>query len=102
MADGVREALIADPDTSLPALARTLAVSPHHLSRVFRAETGETISRHRLRLRARRALERLAGGELDLARLAADTGFADQSHLGRVLKVETGAAPSLLRAELRG
>jgi AraC-like DNA-binding protein len=97
LADGAREALAAEPGRSLPDLARALVVSPHHLSRVYRAVTGQTISRHRMRLRARNALERLAGGERDLARLAADTGFADQSHLCRVLRQETGRTPSALR-----
>jgi AraC-like DNA-binding protein len=100
LADGAREALAATPERSLPELARTLAVSPHHLSRVFRALTGETIARHRMRLRTRSALERLAGGERDLARLAADLGFADQSHLHRVLRGETGRTPAALRASL--
>jgi AraC-like DNA-binding protein len=95
-----REALAADPDLSLPDLARAVAVSPHHLSRIFRRATGRTISRHRMRLRARAALERLAGGERDLARLAADVGLADQSHLCRVMQAETGAAPSALREVL--
>jgi AraC-like DNA-binding protein len=100
LAAAAREALAADPGLSLPALARELAVSPHHLSRVFRAETGETVSGHRRRLRARLALERLAAGQRDLARLAADTGFADQSHLCRVLKDETQRTPAALRALL--
>jgi AraC-like DNA-binding protein len=100
LAGGAREALAADPGRPLPALARELAVSPHHLSRVFRAVTGETISRHRMRLRVRRVLERLAGGDEDLARLAADAGFADQSHLCRVVRAETGCTPSALRAAL--
>jgi len=51
-------------------------------------------------LRARAALERVAGGERDLARLAADVGFADQSHLARVVRRETGRPPSALRALL--
>ncbi len=97
VADGTREILAANPERSLPYLARELAVSPHHLSRIFRTETGHTISRHRMRLRARGALEQLAGGERDLARLAADLGFADQSHLCRVVREETGHAPSALR-----
>lgn len=100
LADGVREALVHDPDHSLTDLARSLAVSSHHLSRVFRSLTGRTISHHRMRLRARNALERLAGGEHDLARLAADAGFADQSHLCRVLRQETGHSPSALRHAL--
>lgn len=95
-----REALANDPGLSLPELARAVAVSPHHLSRIFRRATGHTISRHRMRLRARAVLERCADGERDLAWLAADVGFADQSHLCRVMQTETGAAPSALRALL--
>jgi AraC-like DNA-binding protein len=100
LADDAREALAEEPERSLPQLARALAVSPHHLSRVFRSVTGETVSRHRMRLRVRGALERLSKGERDLARLAADVGFADQSHLCRVVRSETGETPSALRAVL--
>jgi AraC-like DNA-binding protein len=97
LVDGARELLATEPGCPLPQLARTLGVSPHHLSRIFRVATGHTISRHRMRLRVRAALERLAGGEHDLARLAADVGFTDQSHLCRVLRAETGQPPSALR-----
>lgn len=97
LADAAREVLAAEPERPLPDLARALAVSPHHLSRVFRSATGHTISRHRMRLRVRAALERLGGGEDDLARLAAELGFADQSHLCRVVRAETGGTPSALR-----
>jgi hypothetical protein len=71
--------------------------SGHHLSRVFAAITGHTISRHRMRLRTRAVLERLAAGEDDLAPLAADLGFTDPSHLYRIVRPETGVAPSVLR-----
>jgi AraC-like DNA-binding protein len=98
--DGAREILAVNPDCSLPDLARELAVSPYHLSRVFHAATGHTISRHRMRIRTRRVLERLAGGEQNLARLAADLGFADQSHLCRVVREETGRTPTALRNAL--
>jgi AraC-like DNA-binding protein len=76
---------------------RELSVSPHHLSRVFSASTGHTISRHRMRLPTRAVLERLAAGDNDLTRLAADLGFADQSHLCRVVRSESGVPPSVLR-----
>jgi AraC-like DNA-binding protein len=98
--DGARQMLAADPGRSLQELARDLAVSPHHLSRVFRTTTGHTIARHRMRLRARAALERLAAGDRDLARLAAELGFADQSHLTRVVRAETGETPGALRAAI--
>jgi AraC-like DNA-binding protein len=55
------------PERSLPELAHELAISPHRLSRIFRSITGHTISRHRMRLRARAALERLTGGEHHIA-----------------------------------
>jgi AraC-like DNA-binding protein len=100
VADAAHEALAADPDRSLPELAADLGVSAHHLSRIFRAAAGHTLSRHRMRLRVRAALERLAGGERSLARLAADLGFADQSHLCRVIRSETGHTPSALRRAL--
>jgi len=95
-----REALSENPRAGVVELAHRLAVSPHHLSRVFRSETGETISRYRNRLRVRLALELLAEGEPRLARLAAELGFADQAHLARVVRRELGATPSLLRERL--
>jgi AraC-like DNA-binding protein len=100
LVDDAREMLAADPDRSLPQLAEALAVSPHHLSRIFRSATGHAISRHRMRLRARAALEHLSDGMGHLARLAADLGFADQSHLSRVIRAETGQVPSALRQAL--
>ena len=100
LADGVREALAEDPDRPLGELARALGASRHHLVRVFRAQTGVTVAAHRMRLRTRAALERLAGGEHDLARVAADAGFADQSHLTRVLRAQTGRTPAALRRAL--
>jgi AraC-like DNA-binding protein len=100
LVDAVREALVDHPSRSLSDLASTLAVSPHHLSRVFHSMTGSTIARHRMRLRTRAALERLNGGEDNLARIAADVGFADHGHLCRVLRDETGQAPSELRSTL--
>jgi AraC-like DNA-binding protein len=97
LANQAREVLAADPGLTLSQLAHELAISPYHLSRVFRAVTGRTISRHRMRLRTRSALERLAGGEHDLALLAAELGFTDQSHLCRVIGAETHHTPAALR-----
>jgi AraC-like DNA-binding protein len=84
----------------LDNLARAVGVSAYHLSRTFRAVTGLTLSRYRIRLRLRRVLERLADGERDLAGLAAEAGFADQAHLTRTMHVEAGTTPAALRALL--
>jgi AraC-like DNA-binding protein len=106
--DGARRKVVDDargllgerPGITLVELARTVAVSPHHLSRIFRSLTGETISRYRNRLRVRLALERLSEGEPSLSRLAVDLGFSDHAHLTRVLRGEVGAPPSRLRDRL--
>jgi AraC-like DNA-binding protein len=76
LVDAARAAIAAEPWIGLIELAGRLAVSPHHLSRLFRAGTGETVSRYRNRIRVRLALERLAEGDRWLARLAAELGFS--------------------------
>jgi AraC-like DNA-binding protein len=98
-----REALAADPITlGLLELARRVGASPYHLSRVFRAETGQTLTRFRNRLRVRRALDRLEAGEAHLARLAAELGFADHAHLTRTMRQEVGHPPLHVRRMLAG
>ncbi|MGH3005900.1 MAG: hypothetical protein ACRDOS_08405 [Gaiellaceae bacterium] len=42
----------------------------------------------------------MAEGERSLARIATELGFADHAHLSRVVRAETGAAPSRLRLTL--
>jgi AraC-like DNA-binding protein len=93
LADRAREMLVEDPASTLEHAARGLSVSASHLSRVFRAETGEPFTRYRNRLRVRLALERIRHGESSLARLAADLGFSDHAHLTRTVRRETGLAP---------
>jgi len=97
LADGTKQILSCDPGVSLHELARRQSVSPHHLSRVFHACTGKTVSAYRNQLRVRAALERLAEGERSLTGLASDLGFADHAHLARTVRREAGAVPSALR-----
>jgi AraC-like DNA-binding protein len=81
-------------------LTGQLAVSPTHLSRTFRHETGSSLTRYRNRLRVSHALDRIEGGEDNLAVLAADLGFADQAHFIRTMREHTGHTPGKLRAVL--
>jgi AraC-like DNA-binding protein len=103
LAGAAREVLVADPAFGgLERLARLLDVSRSHLSRVFRAENGETLTRFRHRLRVRAALDRLAEGDRDLAGMAADLGFADHSHLTRAMRADVGDPPSRVQRLLAG
>jgi AraC-like DNA-binding protein len=102
LVDQVRQLLAERTELRLDDLARAAGVSAYHLSRTFRRVTGLTLSRYRTRLRLRRAMQRLAAGERDLAGLAAEQGFADQAHLTRALRAETGTTPAALRTLLTG
>jgi AraC family transcriptional regulator len=84
----------------LDAIARETFVSPAHLARRFRAVTGESIARYLLRLRLGLALDRLAGGERDLAALAADLGFSSHSHFTARFRTTFGVTPSAFRRSL--
>ncbi len=77
----------------LDDIARSLYVSPYHLCRLFRQETGVPIHSYLKRLRLREALETLAGGEANLNALAAGLGFSSHSHFTAVFRKELGISP---------
>ena len=82
---------------TLDELAATAGLSKFHFARRFRASTGTTphefVLRHRVD-RARRLLQRTA---MPLPEVAATCGFADQSHMNRVLRRRLGATPGEVR-----
>ena len=96
----VCEHLYDSHDVSLVELARAVHYSPFHVSRVFREVVGVTISEYRTRLRMHQVLLRLDEGAPALAQLAAETGFADHSHMTRTLVAQVGLTPSALRERL--
>jgi len=96
--DVARELLTENPSTlRLTDLAIRVGASQSYLSRTFHQETGDTLSKFRNRLRVRQALERIEGGECDLARLAAELGFSDHPHLTRTIRDEVGESPTVVR-----
>jgi AraC family transcriptional regulator len=82
-------------------IARAVNVHPAHLSRVFRAHKGVSLAAHVRRLRLDWAANQLAMGDSPLAALAADAGFADQSHFTNAFKRHTGLTPARYRALTR-
>ncbi len=84
----------------LDRIAREVYASPAHLARQFRAVTGESVARYLLRLRLGLALDRLAGGERDLAALADELGFAHHSHFSARFRATFGVTPSAVRSSL--
>lgn len=81
-------------------LARRAGVSLAHASRSFVRSHGMPPQLLRRELRCRQALA-LLGGEATLAEVAAASGFSDQSHLNRTLRLTTGATPAQLRRQIK-
>jgi AraC family transcriptional regulator len=57
-------------------------------------------SRYRREARVQHALRLMAETQAPLAAVAAQAGFADQSHLGRAVRAATGRTPDQLRRQL--
>lgn len=90
-------ALLHDSARPVGELARELCVSERQLRRRVAAAVGYGPKRLARVLRLGRALAAARGGE-ELARVAADAGYADQSHLAGDCRELAGVPPSALLA----
>lgn len=102
LAEGVKQVLSAHVSDAvrLDEIARAVGVSPFHLCRTFKRSTGLSLHQYRLRLRLRKALERIGEGERDLGRVALDVGFYSHSHFTTSFRREFGFTPSAWRRRL--
>ena len=80
----------------LRELAREVGVHPVHLARAFRRHYGCTVGDLQRELRVELAKQRIRDGAA-LAAVAAEAGFADQSHLTRTFRIATGVTPAEYR-----
>lgn len=100
----VYDSLIAADLTAplrLAALAGAAGVTRFQVIRDFRHATGMTPGRYVRDRRVRKACE-LIGAGLPLAAIAADAGFADQSHMTRAFKTVKGVTPAAYRQAVTG
>lgn len=77
---------------SLEQLAQLAGLSPYHLVRVFKQQTGLPPHTYLVQVRVEQAKRVLQTGS-SIAEVAAATGFADQSHLTRRFKRIVGVTP---------
>lgn len=84
--------LCAAPSTAVEDLAAEVHVSRRQLERDFNHWIG-TSPRHLAQASRLQAVSRKAQSGASLADVAADTGFADQAHMGRVVRQLTGLTP---------
>ena len=93
--EAVARRLHADPGGDLGTLAREAGLSPAHLSRLFKAQTGVTITRFRNQRRLDRFVRLYGRGHRTTALAAAlEAGFGSYAQFYRVFRAETGRPPS--------
>lgn len=79
---------------SLGELAALAGVHPAHLARTFKRLQGVSVGEYHRYLRVALACRALRNSARPIAEIAADAGFSDQSHFGRVFRKLTGRTPS--------
>lgn len=86
-----------DQNISLEVLAQQAGFSSYHFARLFRQTTGESPHQFVLRQRIERAQRLLKERDIPLARVAIESGFANQSHFTQAFKRHLGLTPRAYR-----
>jgi AraC family transcriptional regulator len=95
----VRDLLAAEfhrPPT-MTQLSELAGVHPVHLARAFRRRFGCSVGAYVRRLQVGKAAIMLEDQAHPLSSVAYETGFADQSHMTRLVRAETGLTPGAWR-----
>jgi AraC-like DNA-binding protein len=82
-------------------VAERVGIGAATLARGFRRHRGESIGDCVRRLRVERARRLIEEGSHELAAVALEAGFADQSHFTRIFRRLTGATPGAYRRSVR-
>lgn len=86
-------------DLSLEETAEAIAVSPDHLSRLMRRETGRSFVEYLSMYRITRAMALLAQPRVKMLEVAELTGFSSQHYFSRVFRRVSGLSPTEYRRE---
>lgn len=84
---------------SLDDIAEALHISPYHLSHVFSAESGFTLSSYLTSIRMQRAAELLRTAKLSVSEIAVAVGYRDPQYFSRVFRSNFGTSPSAYRTQ---
>ncbi len=87
---------------NLVAIASCAGVHPVHLARTYHQHRGRTVGERIRELRIGRACDLLASTTETVAEIAQRCGFADQSHLARLMRHRLGVSPAQYRARRAG
>ena len=87
----------ASEPLTLTDLAGHFALSPSHLSRIFRRETGFGIRESLVHYRIQRACELLMTTDCSVTEIADRCGFSDSNYFGDAFRKATGLSPRAYR-----
>ncbi|MFJ5031160.1 helix-turn-helix domain-containing protein [Streptomyces sp. NPDC088560] len=94
------ESRLTDPLT-VPEVARAAGISHNHLTRLFRAATGETVVAYIRQRRLARARHLLRESTLSISAIAAAVGIPDLQAFNKACRRELGASPRAVRETAR-
>jgi two-component system, response regulator YesN len=98
----IEERATADAELDLESVAMVVAVTPSHLSRVFRETTGLRFGDYIAIVRYRYALLRLTANPFEkVARTAAESGYGSVRSFEHRFQRFAGVSPSAYRQEMR-
>ena len=86
-----------DRPIKLARLAAVVDLSKFHFHRQFKRATGSTPHEYIVQKRIERAKALLSDSQLPLVEIAAQAGFADQSHFGSTFRKVTSMTPRVFR-----
>ncbi len=90
-------------DITLDGLASNVGYSKNYLCRIFRESTGNTINSYLTNVRINKAVELLAGTDMEVAQISRVVGYNNVFHFIKTFKKLVGVSPgSYRRNELTG
>ncbi|MFP4378344.1 MAG: helix-turn-helix domain-containing protein, partial [Spirochaetales bacterium] len=90
-----------DGHIELESLAKMMATSPTHLSRVFRREIGVPLFEYLNRTRVRKACELLRRTDFSITQIAIEVGYNNVSFFNRYFRKVMRCSPREYRREMR-
>lgn len=94
-------ALNIDQDLSRESVAEQVFLHPDYLTRLFKKETGQTITDYVLLERIKVAKELLTQTDIPISTISASIGYSNFSHFTKLFKKNTGKGPTEYRTQNR-
>ncbi len=100
-AKSIMDASFENPRLTIRQVAERLRITPNHLTKLFRHETGMSALDYVQNLRLQRAAELLRENSLNIQEVALESGFGDPNYFTRLFRQRRGMTPTHFRRILQ-